>query len=475
MRTDTKDIYQEARDTACCQVDMLTMRLTVEYVPDVRYYHCVAKTRGTSHPKRAASLSPRVAITLHTQFRTFTISRHASHSTEKPTQHEEEDFYQYYLNIDRPEKDISRILWPKQPVALSPDLALLQDPQSNADSVAYVLDSFVRSHQRHAKQPIAKALDQYREAKPGSLALRWLLRSGKLDELGRWEHSKLLKPIVHCLVAEGNIDILIEWILAKDAPTQSLGSILDPRGPDTWRGQLLSYTMQAQAYWTQETLLLEESIQTYLSTTRRAVGHVYIPHKLSAGWLLKLLSYQTRPMVKGESLDYFKRLMPCWCRNDPRNMELNQAKLALRHRRPDPLPALQLLQKVKDPDWHRWLALTFNPAGRGSSFTAWLLFIEVAQLLARIGRLDDAKWVLDLGRDILPLRFQMEPWKGGSTTSSNAINRRLPTPYEAAAGLVDSEGNYLSALRRASAYRNVAAVSTSRPESRAPDPPASDQ
>lgn len=234
MRTDTNDVYQEARDTACCQLEMLTIRLTVEYVPDVRYYHCVAKTRGTPHPSGplpCPRVSPscyhlrslhhntthyhtlqllstleqmtkppvlsmtrfscpllghaRAASRLHTQFRTFTISRHASHSTEKPTQHEKEDFYQYYLNIDLPDKNMSRKLWPKQPIALSPDLALLQEPQSNADSVAYVLDSFVRSHQRHAKQPIAKALDQYREAKPGSLALRWLLRSEKLHELGR--------------------------------------------------------------------------------------------------------------------------------------------------------------------------------------------------------------------------------------------------------------------------------------------------
>jgi hypothetical protein len=68
---------------------------------------------------------------------------------------------------------------------------------------------------------MVKTLEQYREAKPGSLALQWLLRSGKTSELSHWEHSRLLKLIVHCLVAEGNLGILTEWILAKDAPTQS--------------------------------------------------------------------------------------------------------------------------------------------------------------------------------------------------------------------------------------------------------------
>ena len=234
----------------------------------------------------------------------------------------------------------------------------------------------------------------------------------------------------------------------------------------------MSYTVQAQAYWTQETLLLEESMQTYLSTTRRAVGHVYISHLLPAGWLLTLLSLKTRPTVEDTSFDYFRKLIPFWSKSDPRQMAFRQARLSVNHPRPDPLPALRLFQKAKNPDWHRWLALCLNPAGKDSSIMEWTLFIDTAQLLARKGRLDDAKWVLDLGRDMLPLRFQMgRPSKAGLTTTE----RRLATPEEAAAGLVDSEGYFLSMKKRTSAYANGVAASTWRPDRRGSDSPFPDQ
>jgi len=132
-------------------------------------------------------------------------------------------------------------------------------------------------------------------------------------------------------------------------------------------------------------------------------------------------------------------------------------------------------QSSRLTDWHRWLALCLNPAGKDSSIMGWTLFIDTAQLLARKGRLDDAKWVLDLGRDMLPLMFQMKPLRGGWATKSNGMHRRLPTADEAAAVLVDSEGFFLSMVRRTEAYRNASAASPSRPDRRASDSPTSDQ
>ena len=428
---------------------------------------------GVSRMSRPLLRQTHAFSPLLTQSRTFTISRHPISSPRKSTQHGEEDFYEYYLNFKRRHRDLGRILWPKQPVAPTPDLTLLGEQQSNADSVAYILDCFVRSHQRHADQPIAKTLEEYREAKPGSIALQWLLRSETTHELGHWEHSRLLKLIVHCLVAEGNLSILTEWILTKDAPAQSSSKWTST--PNLWRGQLLSYTVQAQAYWTQETLLLEASLSTYLSMTRRATGHVYIPHSLPASWLFNLLAMNTRPIVETSSFNYFRRLMPFWSKSDPRKLELNHARLPVKEYRSDPLPALRLLRKHKDPDWHRWLASRFNPAGDDSSSLGFLFFIETAQLLARRGRLDDAKWVLDLGRDMLPLMFQMRRPSKGSRDGPPAVDKRLPTPDEAAAGLVDSEGYFLSMVNRTSIYADGAAASTWLPHKGASDSPSPDQ
>lgn len=234
----------------------------------------------------------------------------------------------------------------------------------------------------------------------------------------------------------------------------------------------MSYTVQAQAYWSQQALLLEASIQTYFSTARQALDHVYLSHSVTASWLFNVLSLKTRPVVKASSFDYFKGGVAFWARNEPRQLEFKLARLSLNHPRPDPLPILQVLQKHKDPDWHRWLELQFNPAGRNSSVMGWILFVQTAQLLEERGRLDDAKWVLDLGRDMLPSRVQMmKPSEDGS----DAANKRLPTSEEAAAGLVDSEGYFLSMKRRTLAYANGAAARTWHPERRRSDSPFPNQ
>jgi hypothetical protein len=54
------------------------------------------------------------------------------------------------------DQDLSRNLWPKQPLALKPDLTLLEDRQSNSGSLAYDIYCSVWSHQCHAEQSIAK-------------------------------------------------------------------------------------------------------------------------------------------------------------------------------------------------------------------------------------------------------------------------------------------------------------------------------
>lgn len=174
-----------------------------------------------------------------------------------------------------------------------------------------------------------------------------------------------------------------------------------------------------------------------------------------------------------KSFDTFRKSTPIWSKHDSFALEFTQARLSLHHPlRPDPPPALQLLKMHENPDWHSWLTKRFDPAGQGSSSLGWMFLVETAQLLARTGRLDDAKWVLDLGIDILPLRFQMKRSKDGSTINAN---RRLPTPDEAAAGLVDSNGYYLSLVERTSAYANGAAANIWLPDRCASDSPLTDQ
>jgi hypothetical protein len=322
--------------------------------------------------------------------------------------------------------------------------------------VTRALACFSKSHQRYLDQPVAATLSRYRQAKPGSLALHWLLHSDNTCELNQWEHSRLLKLISHCLVAEGNLDILTAWVLAKDAPTQSLSTV--SLQPDFWRGQILSYTMQAQAYWTQHPLLLEESMQTYLVTTRRAIRHVYVSHSLPATWLLQILSLTAATCVEGSSYDYFRSLMPFWQKNQ-QDLDFKQAEMSFMHpTQPGPLPALLWLQKHANSDWDQQPTRHIDPAGRDSSARGWLFFVRTAQLLASSSRHEDAKWVLDIGRDSLPLRFAMRRPRGKLSTTTP---RRLATPDEVVAGMADINGYLLSTKKRTSVYTMDPARSTS--------------
>jgi hypothetical protein len=204
----------------------------------------------------------------------------------------------------------------------------------------------------------------------------------------------------------------------------------------------------------------------------RARGQVYISHSLTANWLCHLLSSKTRPCVTATTHEKFRDMLTVWRTNDLHQLEFSQARLSMTHPlRPDPFPALHLMQKHADSDWDTWLARFVDPTRRDASAMGWFFFVMTAQLLAKEGNIDPAKWVLDLGRKSLPLKFQMTKFKGDSTSNTK---RRRPTQEEAAAGLVDSEGYYLSMRKRTSVYANNAAASSSLPTRRASDSPSSE-
>jgi len=190
-------------------------------------------------------------------------------------------------------------------------------------------------------------------------------------------------------------------------------------------------------------------MQTYLSTTQRCIGRVYVSHSIAAIWLLQILVQNAAPSVEASSFDHFKKSMPLWMK-DRENVETMQAELACKHPlRPDPLPALRLLQKHVKLHYSEWLMKRYDPAGKDSSARGWLFFVQTAQLLAKSGSYDDAKWVLDLGRDSLPLRFSMDCFRGGS---SKTTNRRLATSYEVALGMADVNGYLLPSKERTLLY-----------------------
>ena len=69
--------------------------------------------------------------------------------------------------------------------------------------------------------------------------------------------------------------------VATDALGRKFG-----RDNSFWRGRLLLHTMEAQAYWTEKPLFLEDSVDTWLSIVRKAADQrVFIYPAVSAMWL----------------------------------------------------------------------------------------------------------------------------------------------------------------------------------------------
>jgi hypothetical protein len=106
----------------------------------------------------------------------------------------------------------------------------------------------------------------YQKTKPDSLALRWLLHIRKFHELDSLEHPSFVQLTVHCLVADGSLDALEQWILCTDAIQRSTPA---NRNAPLWSGRISKYAIQSQSYWTEASLILEDSVNTFVTVARQ--------------------------------------------------------------------------------------------------------------------------------------------------------------------------------------------------------------
>lgn len=155
-------------------------------------------------------------------------------------------------------------------------LTAVDDAESTLGSVAQALKEFIASHQRPVSQSPSKLLQAFRDEKPGQCALLWLLKAQGMRSFDFVNHPTFLKAIAHCLVAEDKIPYLQNWMTASDDPLSHLAS--ESVQHELWRGRILLHTIEAQAYWSEDFPPLDESVNTYFATTRRAIENgIYIP------------------------------------------------------------------------------------------------------------------------------------------------------------------------------------------------------
>jgi hypothetical protein len=205
------------------------------------------------------------------------------------------------------------------------------------------------------------------------------------------------------LVAEGDLETLTEWILATDGiQDSSVTPVL--ASPQFWRARILNYTIQSQSYWTRNPLLLEDSARTYLTVIReaealRAPNGIIFSQAMPALWLSDMLCRTVRsPSVTASTFHAVEKYLPVW-KQHKQDLEVSKARMALqRPEHPDATLALRLLRNHDDFAVDETLRRAFNPRVYASASTGFFFFLYTARMLAKSGRIKDARWVLDFGR-----------------------------------------------------------------------------
>lgn len=364
-------------------------------------------------------------------------------------------FYKYYLDFKSRPRELQLQPWiPKLHSTIhnaEEGLRVLDDANSSLHDVARALECFVLRHQRHDSKASHEIRGVFNLAKPGQRALIWLLKSGAMGDSAFLEHQTFLKAISHCLVAEDGMKWLRDWLTAHQsplAPAVKSGDVVI--GHSLWRGRLLLHTMEAQAYWTESPLLLEDSLGTFDSITLQASQtRLFVASSLAGRWIEKMI-FSPRDAacyLSTPSFDTYLRSIQFW---DQRHdfAAFRVARLLLSHPSRRDGTALLSILKHHEHTAHSAVQTFLDPAYPQSHKALFSSLVDLAKLQARQGLLEDAHWVLDFGQKHLPNLFARR--NSHITASSKVSWRRKPTESEIAYGLADAQGNWKDTDRKRS-------------------------
>ena len=196
------------------------------------------------------------------------------------------------------------------------------------------------SHQRRdTALSLSETKSHFERAGPGQRALLWLLKSNALHDLAFLAHPTFLSAVTHCLIAEDGLKYIIHWLMVKDnplapAPTRDIAVTIG-RDNSFWRARLLVHTMEARAYWTENVMLLEDSVDTWLSVVRHLSEtvpekRVFVSPAWSAKWATQRLTVEgSGPHLSSAKFDEFLCRTPFWLSWDSDDLDLHIARLLM--------------------------------------------------------------------------------------------------------------------------------------------------
>lgn len=135
--------------------------------------------------------------------------------------------------------------------------------------------------------------------------------------------------------------------MVKDNPLAPVGVSIG-RDNSFWRGRLLLHTMEAQAYWTENEMVLEDSVDTWLSMLRQASDQrTYISPAMSAKWVTHLLCIRAvGPLLTGAKFEQYVHAHGYWSVWNERELHFQIAHLLMHHPdKGDPTLVLEILRR----------------------------------------------------------------------------------------------------------------------------------
>lgn len=376
-------------------------------------------------------------------------------STALPAKADKEAYYRYYFgHIVSPPPLRAQSWIPRTKLSAQEavkGLAAVDDVTSDLQTVAHALKNFVATHQLRDNQDSSRpqVRSVFRDKTPGQRALLWLLKAQGMRSFAFMDHPYFLEAVTHCLVAEDKLGYLHDWMAATGGPLSELA--LKETQHELWRGQVLLHTVEAQAYWSENPLLLDDGMIMFLSAVGIARERdIYLPLSMTFDWFLRALCRPGAHLLSVALFDRYIAMLKKWYHNKD-EADFKVARLMLAHPAgPDASYLLAILEKwqAAGHDNFQWSpALSSNRGmsalATNTDYMAFWIYIETAQTLSKQGSEAKARWVLDVAKDRLPHMFAMKKparmsWR--QQYSSDRSSPRRPTAHEIGRGLADETG-----------------------------------
>lgn len=307
-------------------------------------------------------------------------------------------------------------------------------PDAGDDLMSKCLELYIsRVHAR--TQSLSQAREHYLRDRPGAWALYGLMRQGNHEQADFLAHTRLLRGIAHCLIAEKDIQSMQRWMqVAEPAAT---GSSLFSTNSERWKSQLLRAMVIAQVFWTTDSDFFAEPLTTIVER-----GNEFSAGKrLAMDWLTKQLIDRSDCCKDVTLYDRFGTNLASFYYhggNTSSRAERSLASLRLAHpSRPDAGPFLRFLRNEENSEEKEEACKNMlRPRSIWEADALRRKLYYVVRVCMSNHQKSDALWILDLAQDHSQVTLNFVPReKLVATGIFKPLPERVFEPYKRKATL----------------------------------------